>query len=75
MHPDTVALAVSKFKLSDKNILKLVFNNKEFVYDNKVLMECYETCLCITSKLDTGNVHNVYLEYGLIMGVEVIEQG
>lgn len=74
MQADTVALAVGQFKMNDKNLLKLLFNNNEFLYDNKVLVECYDTCLCITSKLDTGNVHTVYLEYGLIRGVELIEQ-
>lgn len=75
MHPDTLQLAVWKFKANDGNILKLVFNNQEFTYDNKVIIECYDTCFCISSKLGDGTVHTVYIEYGIIMGVEVIEQG
>ena len=75
MHPNTVKLAVNKFRLSDKNLLKIVFNNQEFTYDNNIIVECYDTCLCLSSKLDDNNVHTVYIEYAIIMGVEVIEQG
>lgn len=73
MNAQTVMLAVSKFKMNPNSILKLVFNNREFIYDNNVLVECYDTCLCISSKLDDGKVHNVYVEYNFIAGVEVIE--
>ena len=66
-------LAVSQFKMNSESVLKLVFNGREFNYDNSVLIECYDTCLCISSRLDDGKVHNVYVEYNFIAGVEVIE--
>jgi hypothetical protein len=73
MNPSTIMLAVSKFKMNSESVLKLVFNGREFNYDNDVLIECYDTCLCISSRLDDGKVHNVYVEYNFIAGVEVIE--
>jgi hypothetical protein len=73
MNPSTIMLAVSQFKMNSESVLKLVFNGREFNYDNDVLIECYDTCLCISSRLDDGKVHNVYVEYNFIAGVEVIE--
>lgn len=74
MHPDTISMAVFQFKAKETNILKLVFNNKEFTFDNNVIIECYDTCMSIGTKLDDGKVHTLYVEYAMVMGVEVIEQ-
>lgn len=73
MNAETVALAVSRFKLSGNHKLKLVFNGQEFLYDNSVLIECNQTCMTLSSKLDDGKIHTLYIEYNLIQGVEVIE--
>lgn len=73
MRAETVALAVSRFKLSGNHKLKLVFNGHEFLYDNSVLIECNQTCMTLSSKLDDGKIHTLYIEYNLIQGVEVIE--
>lgn len=73
MRAETVALAVSRFKLSGNHKLKLVFNGQEFLYDNSVLIECDQTCMTLSSKLDDGKIHTLYIEYNLIQGVEVIE--
>lgn len=73
MFAETVKLAVLKFKANYENSLRIVFNNQEFVYDNSMIIECYDTCLAISSKLDDGKVHTVYLEYNFIAGVEVVE--
>lgn len=73
MRAETVALAVSRFKLSGNHKLKLVFNGQEFLYDNSVLIECNQTCMTLSSKLDDGKKHTLYIEYNLIQGVEVIE--
>lgn len=73
MRAETVALAVSRFKLSENHKLKLVFNGQEFLYDNSVLIECNQTCMTLSSKLDDGKIHTLYIEYNLIQGVEVIE--
>lgn len=73
MNAETVALAVSRFKLSPDHKLKLVFNGAEYLYDNSVMIECYNTCITLTSKLDGEKIHTVYLEYSFIQGVEVIE--
>jgi hypothetical protein len=73
MRAETVALAVSRFKLSGNHKLKLVFNGQEFLYDNSVLIECNQTCMTLSSKLDDGKIHTLYIEYNLIQGVEVIE--
>ena len=73
MRAETIALAVSRFKLSGNHKLKLVFNGQEFLYDNSVLIECNQTCMTLSSKLDDGKIHTLYIEYNLIQGVEVIE--
>ena len=73
MNAQTIMLAVSRFKMNSESVLKLVFNGREFLYDNDVLIECYDTCLCISNRLDDGKVHCVYVEYNFIAGVEVIE--
>lgn len=73
MRAETVALAVSRFKLSGNHKLKLVFNGQGFLYDNSVLIECNQTCMTLSSKLDDGKIHTLYIEYNLIQGVEVIE--
>nr|DAF73432.1 MAG TPA: hypothetical protein [Caudoviricetes sp.] len=73
MNAETVALAVSRFKLSPDHKLKLVFNGAEYLYDNSVMIECYNTCITLTSKLDDDKIHTVYLEYSFIQGVELIE--
>lgn len=73
MRAETVVLAVSRFKLSGNHKLKLVFNGQEFLYDNSVLIECNQTCMTLSSKLDDGKIHTLYIEYNLIQGVEVIE--
>lgn len=73
MRAETVALAVSRFKLSGNHKLRLVFNGQEFLYDNSVLIECDQTCMTLSSKLDDGKIHTLYIEYNLIQGVEVIE--
>lgn len=73
MRAETVALAVSRFKLSGNHKLKLVFNGQEFLYDNSVLIECNQTCMTLSSKLDDGKIHTLYIEYNIIQGVEVIE--
>lgn len=73
MRAETVALAVSRFKLSPDHKLKLVFNGTEYLYDNSIMIECYDTCMTLASKLDDGKIHTLYIEYQLIQGVEVIE--
>ena len=50
-----------------------MFNGQEFLYDNSVLIECNQTCMTLSSKLDDGKIHTLYIEYNLIQGVEVIE--
>lgn len=73
MKAETVALAVSRFKLSPDYKLKLVFNSTEYLYDNSIMIECYDTCMTLASKLDDGRIHTAYIEYQFIQGVEVIE--
>ena len=73
MNAETVALAVSRFKLSPNHKLKLVFNRAEYLYDNSIMIECNSTCMTLSSKLDDGKIHTLYIEYQLIQGVEVIE--
>ena len=73
MRAETVALAVSRFKLSGNHKLKLVFNGQEFLYDNSVLIECTQTCMTLSSKLDDGKIRTLYIEFNIIQGVEVIE--
>ncbi|DBA35497.1 TPA: hypothetical protein vir249_00052 [Ariesvirus gravis] len=73
MNAETVALAVSRFKLSPNHKLKLVFNCAEYLYDNSILIECNNTCMTLSSKLDDGKIHTLYIEYQFIQGVEVIE--
>lgn len=74
MDPQTMQLAISKFKMNTSNLLKLACNGQEFLYDNSIIIECYDTCICITSRDKEAHVHNVYIEYPYIAGVEVIEQ-
>ena len=73
MNDKTVALAVSRFKSSPDHKLKLVFNGAEYLYDNSIMIECYDTCITLASKLDDGKIHTLYIEYAFIQGVEVIE--
>lgn len=73
MKAETVALAVSRFKLSTNHKLKLVFNGAEYLYDDSSMIECNNTCMTLSSKLDDGKIHTLYIEYSFIQGVEVIE--
>lgn len=73
MNAETVALAVSRFKLSSNHKLKLVFNGVEYLYDDSIMIECNNTCMTLSSKLDDGKIHTLYIEYSFIQGVEVIE--
>lgn len=73
MKAETVALAVSRFKLSPNYRLKLVFNGAEYLYDDSVMIECNNTCMTLSLKLDDGKIHTLYLEYSFIHGVELIE--
>lgn len=73
MKAETVALAVSRFKLSPNHKLKLVFNGTEYLYDDSIMIECNNTCMTLSSKLDDGKIHTLYIEYQFIQGVEVIE--
>lgn len=73
MKAETVALAVSRFKLSPDHKLKLVFSGAEYLYDDSIMIECNNTCMTLSSKLDDGKIHTLYLEYQFIQGVEVIE--
>lgn len=73
MKAETVALAVSRFKLSPNHRLNLVFNGVEYLYDDSVMIECNNTCMTLSSKLDDGKIHTLYIEYSFIQGVEVIE--
>lgn len=54
MKAETVALAVSRFKLSPNHKLKLVFNGAEYLYDDSIMIECNNTCMTLSSKLDDG---------------------
>lgn len=73
MKAETVALAVSRFKLSPNHRLRLVFNGEEYLYDDSIMIECNDTCMNLSSKLDDGKIHTLYIEYQFIQGVEVIE--
>lgn len=73
MKAETVALAVSRFKLSPNHKLKLVFNGAEYLYDDSIMIECNNTCMTLSSKLDDEKIHTLYIEYQVIQGVEVIE--
>lgn len=73
MKAETVALAVSRFKLSPNHKLKLVFNGAVYEYDDSIMIECNNTCMTLSSRLDDGKIHTLYIEYQSIQGVEVIE--
>lgn len=73
MKAETVALAVSRFKLSPNHKLKLVFKGAEYLYDNSIMIECNNTGMTLSSKVDDGEIHTLYIKYQFIQGVEVIE--
>ena len=50
-----------------------MFNGAEYLYDDSIMIECNNTCMTLSSKLDDGKIHTLYLEYSFIQGVEVIE--
>lgn len=39
-----------------------------------IMIECNNTCMTLSSKLDDGKIHTLYIEYQLIQGVEVVEE-
>ena len=73
MNAETVALAVSRFKLSPNHKLKLVFNGAEYLYDDSIMIECNNTCMTLSAKVEDGKIHTLYLEYQFMRGVEVVE--
>lgn len=65
MKAGTVALAVSRFKLSPDHKLKLVFNGAEYLYDDSIMIECNNTCMTLSSKLDDGKYIHYILNISL----------